>query len=130
MALDGLDPALLTGVFENAPELVSLSALDGRILHLNPAGLALVGAPSLDAVLRLTTANFFSDVGLLAAPDVERSLHTTGRWQGAGELRRLDTGEAVPVSISTFLVPAGEHNETVIASITVIDGCERVTRAP
>ncbi|WP_231476431.1 PAS domain-containing protein [Rhodococcus sp. UNC23MFCrub1.1] len=68
MALDGLDPALLTGVFENAPELVSLSARDGRILHLNPAGLALVGAPSLDAVLRLTTANFFSDVGLLAAP--------------------------------------------------------------
>ncbi|MDQ1199433.1 bifunctional diguanylate cyclase/phosphodiesterase [Rhodococcus sp. SORGH_AS_0303] len=117
MALDGLDPALLTGVFENAPELVSLSALDGRILHLNPAGLALVGAPSLDAVLRLTTANFFSDVGLLAAPDVERSLHTTGHWQGVGELRRLDTGEPVPVSISTFLVPAGERDEPVIASI-------------
>ncbi|MBY6708918.1 EAL domain-containing protein [Rhodococcus sp. BP-241] len=117
MALDGLDPALLTGVFENAPELVSLSALDGRVLHLNPAGLALVGAPSLDAVLRLTTANFFSDVGLLAAPDVERSLHTTGHWQGVGELRRLDTGEPVPVSISTFLVPAGERDEPVIASI-------------
>jgi PAS domain S-box-containing protein len=38
-------------IVETSPECVKLVSSDGRILHMNAAGLAMVGAPSVEAVL-------------------------------------------------------------------------------
>ena len=38
-------------IVETSPECVKLVSLDGTILHMNAAGLAMVGAPSLEAVV-------------------------------------------------------------------------------
>ncbi|WP_042575107.1 sensor domain-containing protein [Rhodococcus sp. MEB064] len=117
MTVEGLGVTGLPAVLDAAPDLVAVSDPRGRVLYMNPAGIAMVGAAGLDAVRRLSTWNFFSDVGLLTAPDVERSLQETGLWRGLGELRRIDTGDPIPVSISTFVVPQDGASEPLVAAV-------------
>lgn len=113
------DPESFRAVLERAPDLVSLSEfVSGRILYLNPAGIALLGLHDVADARTRTTAEFFTDVGLTQAPDVEAALTADGVWRGRSEFRHFRTGAAIPVSISTFLLPgADDGGPPVLAAI-------------
>ncbi|WP_063886910.1 putative bifunctional diguanylate cyclase/phosphodiesterase [Rhodococcus sp. LB1] len=110
--------ALARSLLVHAPDLVSVSELvTGRIVYLNPAGRGLVGLrDDADARAR-TTAEFFTDAGLAQAGLVEAALTAGGRWRGVSELRHFGTGAAIPVSISTFVLPRPEDGPALIAAV-------------
>ncbi|MFE7421790.1 diguanylate cyclase domain-containing protein [Rhodococcus sp. NPDC057529] len=105
-------------VLDRAPDLVSLSDFaSGRILYLNPAGISLLGLRDGDDARSRTTAEFFTDVGLAQAPQVEAALTTDSVWRGRSEFRHFRTSEPIPVSIATFTVDRTDDAPAVIAAI-------------
>lgn len=106
------DPAILRALLDLSPDLIALSEFDGKVVYVNPAGLALVGLTELPSEPALTTADFFTPHGLEAAVEVEAGLHDEGFWRGRSELRHHVTGAGIPVAVCTFIVQraAGEPN--------------------
>ncbi|OUS97450.1 GGDEF domain-containing protein [Rhodococcus sp. NCIMB 12038] len=87
------------------------------MLYLNPAGMALIGLTDERDMAGRTTAEFFTDVGLVQAPEVEAALAGVGQWSGRSEFRHFVTGEPIPVSLSTFVVEPLGDRPGVIACI-------------
>ncbi|QHE70562.1 diguanylate cyclase/phosphodiesterase (GGDEF & EAL domains) with PAS/PAC sensor(s) [Rhodococcus sp. WAY2] len=109
---------MLLAVLEQAPTLVVLSEfVSGRIVFLNPAGVRLMGFTTAADAYSRTTAEFFTDVGVVQAPEVESALVERGEWSGLTELRHFVTGEPIPMLISTFVVESDAAGPAVIASI-------------
>src|SRR5258708_18430750 len=53
------DIAVLRAVFGRSPDMITISEVPGRILHINPSGLALVGLTDLSQVEPLSTYDLF-----------------------------------------------------------------------
>ena len=111
------DPVILRAVLDRAPDLVSLSRFSGVVEYVNPAGLELIGLTTLPTAAPLTTADFFTSGGLDVASEVEASLREDGHWRGRSELRHFETGESIPVAVSTFVVRRSGGLPSLIASV-------------
>ena len=113
------DPRLLLTVIERAPDLVAISDYDsGRLRYLNPAGRHLMGLADEAAVGARRAPEFFTDVGVVQAPEMESALLEQGQWEGRSEFRHFVTGEPIPVTVSIFVVQHTEdHRPAVIACI-------------
>ncbi|WP_252190344.1 MULTISPECIES: hypothetical protein [unclassified Rhodococcus (in: high G+C Gram-positive bacteria)] len=84
------DAKMLLSVIERAPNLVAVSDYDsGRLLHLNPAGMHLVGLTDAAAVAARRAPEFFTDVGVVQAPEMESALLEQGQWEGRSEFRHF-----------------------------------------
>jgi len=82
-----------------------MAKLDGAVEYLNAAGRALVGIDRHEDVTRYAVANFLTDEGLRQSEEVERpAISECGSWQGESTLRHFKTGEAIPVTINSYLV--------------------------
>ena len=83
--LDALNEreAQLRLIFENEPECVKVLDRDGHLLEMNPAGLRLVEAESIDQVRG-------ADVGSLVTPEHREAFKALTRAVAAGEEGRLE----------------------------------------
>lgn len=119
MEFAGTEVEALLAVCEHAPDLVAVSDFEtDRVSYLNPAGVRLVGLRDGADARNRTTAEFFTDVGLVQAPEVESALVRHGRWEGLSELRHFETGKPIPVSLATFVLHrTGGGAPAVIAAI-------------
>jgi len=90
---------------ENSSDYITLADLDARLEYINRAGLSMIGASSLEAVLRRPMADLLTpESAVLFQTRVLPTVRTTGRWDGEMQLRHLVTGEAIQVHRSIFLV--------------------------
>ncbi len=119
MKPDAAEARILLSVIEHAQNLVAIADYDtGRLLHLNPAGMHLMGLTDEAAVAARWAPEFFTDVGFVQAPDMESALLEQGQWEGRSEFRNFLTGEPIPVTLSAFVVERSrEDRPTVIACI-------------
>ena len=53
---------------------------------------------------------FFTEVGVVQAPEMDSAMLERGRWEGRSEFRHLLTGEPIPVTVSIVVV---EHPTTI-----------------
>ncbi len=117
----------LTAVLENTSDFVAMADREGRILYLNPAGMALVGRAGEDP-LSLRVAD------LQAPRDYERLITETfpfvrehGSWLGELFLWHAD-GSEIPVSqvITVIRSETGEHvgYATIARDITELKRAE------
>ena len=106
-------------VIAHAAYLVAVADYDtGRLIQLNPAGRCLMGLVDEAAVTARRAPEFFTDVGLVQAPEMEAALLEQGQWEGRSEFRNFVTGEPIPVTLSTFVIEHTEdHRPAVIACI-------------
>ncbi|RRQ29179.1 EAL domain-containing protein [Rhodococcus sp. Eu-32] len=111
------DPAILRALLEFSPDMLALSEFSGRVVYVNPAGLALVGLTELPENPHLTTSEFFTPRGLEVSSQVENGLSTIGFWQGRSELRHHVTGTGIPVVVTTFVVRRDGGKPDLIASM-------------
>ncbi|UOT07307.1 diguanylate cyclase [Rhodococcus opacus] len=113
------DARLLLMVIERAQNLVAVSNYDsGRLRYLNPAGRDLMGLADEAAVGARRAPEFFTDVGVVQAPEMEAALLERGLWEGRSEFRHFLTGEPIPVTVSIFVVEhTDDHRPAVIACI-------------
>ncbi|MGW4338720.1 diguanylate cyclase domain-containing protein [Rhodococcus koreensis] len=119
MKPDAPDARMLLSVIEHARNLVALADYDtGRVLHLNPAGMHLMGLTDEAAATARWAPEFFTDVGFVQAPEMESALLDQGQWEGRSEFRNFLTGEPIPVTLSAFVVERSPQDRpTVIACI-------------
>ncbi len=88
MKPDAAEARILLSVIEHAQNLVAIADYDtGRLLHLNPAGMHLMGLTDEAAVAARWAPEFFTDVGFVQAPR-----------DGSGPARPGPVGGAVGVS--------------------------------
>ncbi|MCZ4587016.1 sensor domain-containing diguanylate cyclase [Rhodococcus opacus] len=112
------DSGMLLAVLEHTPALVFVSEfVSGRIMYVNPAGVGLLGLGDAVHAYARTTAELFTDVGLVQAREVESALVERGEWNGLTEFRHFVTGEPIPMLISTFVLQHTRTGPSLIASI-------------
>ncbi|HZH26123.1 MAG TPA: PAS domain S-box protein [Azospirillaceae bacterium] len=100
--------ALLRAVIETTPECIKVVAADSTLLHMNPAGLRMVGADGANTVEGACTLN-------LIAPEYRRE------WQANHD--RVCTGESVSWEFDIVgLHGMRRHMETHAAPLRMPDG--------
>lgn len=96
---------MLNALLENSSEFIGMVSLEGQPLYLNAAGRALVGLASEDEFLATQMIDYvFSDDRAWFERDILPALQEPGRWEGELRFSHFQTGEAIPVYYSAFLV--------------------------
>ncbi len=110
-------------------DFIAIAGLDGLVRYVNPAGRTLVGlAPEID-VTTTKIRDYLTAEGLERSEQVEQpAVLEHGRWHGESTLRRAD-GTAVPVEVSSFVVPDPETGEPVALATVQRDITVRLAAA-
>ncbi|MFC6663286.1 PAS domain-containing sensor histidine kinase [Deinococcus multiflagellatus] len=94
----------LARVIEESDDFVGITTLEGETLYLNPAGRALLGLGERP-VSALRLSDFFCPDDLPFVQEVVLpTTRTQGRWAGDFRFRHAQTGEAVDVNYTQFVV--------------------------
>lgn len=91
-------------LIELSKDFIAIADLDGDVTFVNQAGRALVGLVTDEETLGRPTGDFFTDPGRDRSWEIEESVRTLGYWEGESHLHHFGTGEAIPVSVNSFLV--------------------------
>lgn len=94
-----------TTLLELSDDFIAMADLDGNCTYLNRGGRRLVGLDTLEEAQARTIADYLTPEGLVTSEQVEQpAVFEKGSWKGESTLRHQRTGEAIPVSINSFLV--------------------------
>ena len=90
---------------ELSDDFIGIADLDGSVTYVNEAGRRLVGLESLEHARGLRIPDLLTDEGRLDSVTVEQpAVLERGHWRGEGTLRHLQSGDSIPVRISSYLV--------------------------
>ena len=95
---------------ETSGDFIAIAGLDGQVAYVNPAGRRMVGLSPTADVTRTTIVDYLTEEGVRASLEVEQpAVVAHGHWEGESTLKHQQTGAAIPVAISSFLM---KHPET------------------
>ncbi|MDJ0419007.1 sensor domain-containing diguanylate cyclase [Rhodococcus opacus] len=101
---------MLLAVLEHTPALVFVSEfVSGRIVYVNPAGVGLLGLGDAVHAYARTTAELFTDVGLVQAREVESALVERGGVERADGIPPFRDGRADPDADHDIRAAAHAH---------------------
>jgi two-component system cell cycle sensor histidine kinase/response regulator CckA len=90
---------------ENSRDLIAVADLDSNVQYVNPAGRAMLGIVSADAVKGTHTVDYVFPEDLpLLYDTILPTLRTTGYWEGELRFRHRQTGQALPMDFVGFQV--------------------------
>jgi two-component system cell cycle sensor histidine kinase/response regulator CckA len=90
---------------ENSRDFIAVADLCGKVEYVNPAGRALLGIASADAVKGTRTASYISRDDLpLFRKTIFDAFRSKGHWQGELRFRHQQTGQALPMDCVGFQV--------------------------
>ncbi len=116
----------LAALIENSPDFIGLADLEGKAQYINPAGLALVGLPNLEAAVSMTMADFSPpEYHSYFANEILPAIQERGAWQGENYFQHFETGEILPVETNLFLVRHPETQEPLCFATVTRDVRER-----
>ncbi|MEC4804172.1 MAG: PAS domain S-box protein [Jaaginema sp. PMC 1080.18] len=105
-----LEVQKLMALITYSSDFIGVASLEGNPIFLNPAGLQMMGFPSLEVAKNHHIKDFIYPEDL---PFVEQVIFPTvlkqGRWQGEIRFRRFDNQEAIAVDYNIFII---KHPET------------------
>jgi diguanylate cyclase (GGDEF)-like protein/PAS domain S-box-containing protein len=115
-AIDDTD--VLRAALDRSPDMTTISELSGRVLYINPAGLALLGMTELSLVEPVMITKFFTRSGLTIAGVMHSVLMDSMReWHGLSELKNFAGTDTVPVEMSAFVVDRTHGELSVVVCI-------------
>ena len=94
--------SILTKLVEMSRAFVGVSTLSGRVVYLNPAGLAMVGIGTLEEAQQKQIGELLTDPSVELA--LRRALDRTGYWTGETQFRHFGTGDAIDVDVTVFTI--------------------------
>ena len=90
---------------ENCTDFIAMSALDGRLTYMNPAGRQMLGIGSAEEVQTTKVRDYVpEDVQALYAGEVIPSVLGKGHWAGEVQVRHTRTGRLIPMYQVAFLI--------------------------
>ncbi len=89
---------------EHSTDFIAMADVQGRVTYLNRAGCELVGLDSMEQAVGRATTDFFTEPGRAKSDEIETAVREQGSWQGESEVLHQQSGEAIPVSVSSFVV--------------------------
>lgn len=118
---------------EHSPDFIGMADLEGNAIYVNPAGCALVGLSSPEAVRGMPIVDFSpEELRGMYFDKVIPAMMGGGRWVGETRFRDFVTGETIPMYQIGFLVrhPNGEPMcfATVARDITPLKQAEHALR--
>ena len=105
------DLVRFAALVELSADFIAMALPDGTVAYVNAAGRELVGVGSLEEAVARSTDDYFSEVGRELSHEIEAAVRTRGHWEGESHLRHFPTGEAIPVSVNSFLVTHPQTGE-------------------
>ncbi|MGU3539447.1 PAS domain-containing protein [Methylobacterium sp. A54F] len=95
----------LAAVVAASKDFIGVAAEDGRVLHLNEAGLRLVGLADLSATPQTRIADYFMPASRsIVEAEVLPAVRRDGWWEGELAFRHFQTGEPIAVHYTIFPV--------------------------
>jgi PAS domain S-box-containing protein len=95
----------LVSLVEYSTDFIAFATLSGDILYTNPAARRLVGLASDPPLMKRNIADFHMEKDLhLLHDSIGPAVRATGQWSGETQLRNFQTGQAIDVSASIFIV--------------------------
>jgi PAS domain S-box-containing protein len=96
---------VFTALIENSSDFIGIAEPTGKPIYLNPAGRRMMGLPPDHPVESMTILDCYSDDQRAFASDVIlKAMVEKGHWQGETSFRHWQTGEAIPVSDTHFMI--------------------------
>jgi PAS domain S-box-containing protein len=90
---------------ENSRDFIGVADLRGNVEYVNPAGRALLGIASADALKKTRAFRYVAPDDMpLVRGALTRALRSTGHWEGELRLRHQQTGQALPLDFVGFQV--------------------------
>jgi len=111
---------------ENSRDLIAVADLRGNVQYVNPAGRALLGMTSADAVKGTRTRHYVAEGDMALLRDtISPAVRSTGQWQGELRFRHQQTGQALPVDCIIFPVKDPHSKEPRFVATVSRDITER-----
>ncbi|MHC5775350.1 PAS domain-containing sensor histidine kinase [Nostoc sp.] len=113
-------------LIENSSDFIGIASMEGQILHVNPAGLKMVGLSSLEAAKTKFLVDFHSPEAFAELIEqIIPLMSQHGFWQGEFRHRHFQTGIEIPTDCSLFMVKHPETGEPFCQVAVVRDITER-----
>ena len=112
---------------EHSSDFISMAALSGQALYLNPAGRELVGLTDEDDVLKTRMPDYLpAELHGLFSDTVLLQTLSTGSWEGELKFKHFRTGALIDVWQKLFLVRNPRTREPLCFAAIVRDISERM----
>ncbi|MEH2005888.1 PAS domain S-box protein [Nostoc sp.] len=113
-------------LIENSSDFIGIASMSGQILHVNPAGLKMVGISSLEAAKTKSMDDFHSPEAFAELIEqIIPLISQHGFWQGEFRHRHFQTGIEIPTDCSLFMVKHPETGEPFCQVAVARDITER-----
>ena len=93
----------LLSLIDHSSDFISLSDLDGNVSYVNAAGMKMLGITSSSIFKHNSEYIMPGEIDRLQN-EVNKALKEKGRWSGYINYRHFETGEPIPVSVTSMLV--------------------------
>jgi PAS domain S-box-containing protein len=109
----------LTALVEQSTDLIGIADAAENVLFLNPAGLAMVGLPDMQAATAIKVRDYFiyEERDITPATAFAAAVKHGG-WEGEARLRHFVTGETIPVLHSVFPLRDATGAVTAVGTVT------------
>jgi PAS domain S-box-containing protein len=115
---------------ETSGDFIAIAGMDGRVSYLNPAGRRMIGMSPTRDVRRTTIIDYLTEDGVQASLEVEQpAVVAHGHWEGESTLKHQETGEPIPVAISSFLMNHPDTGEPLALATVQRDITERLAQS-
>ena len=109
---------IFRAVIDASTDFISFGRPGGRPEYVNPAGLRLVGLPSLEAATALDVADYYTEETRAATiAKLLPVVRAGGSFHGETVMRHFETGEAIPVSQAAFAVSDAGGRPVLLAAV-------------
>lgn len=98
------DREKFAALVENSSDFIAMADLDGNLLYVNEAGLAMTGIAHHDRIASMTIAEFHPPEDQTRLRQMLAKIFEDGSWEGEIGLRNFQTGEVIPTDLRGFLV--------------------------
>jgi PAS domain S-box-containing protein len=108
---DNEEQQKLLKLIDNSSDFISLSDVDGNVSYVNSSGLKMIGLHNLEDARRHNSDFLMPDQINRLNNKINKKLQETGVWSGQVIYRNFETGEPIPVAVTTMLVYDSLHGE-------------------
>ena len=96
---------VFAALVENSPDFIGVADADGKGVYLNPAGRRMVGLAPDFAVEHTEVLEYYApDQRTFASDVILKSMIEQGHWQGETAFRHWQSGKAIAVSDTHFMI--------------------------